>query len=281
MQFLNIVPNNLIVVVGLNSEKPCRELSVGEIFSLTLNMYLSRFWQFFCVFLVGGIVTGLLSLAVMTLFPMRAQPSSSASFEELMAYLFALLYRIIIVGVLLGLVSWIVGCVTGGFAVKYASDLIEGRSPSLSGSLNFAFLKLPSLLVAQFIAGVLFVVGLILLIVPGIIIAIMFSLTIPAIIIEQRDAFESLSRSRKLVSNRWLKAFAVLLLIAIIILVVSSAASLLASPLNAILPNVDQLVSNVTAAFATPISPIAVTYLYYAMTAKEAQQPPPPPPPNF
>ncbi len=259
--------------------KPGHELSIGEVFSLTFNMYLSRFWQFFSVFLAAGIVTGLASFAVMTLLPMPKQPSPSASFVELTAYLFALLYWVIFTGVLLSLISWIVGCVTGGFAVKYASDIIEGRAPTVGESLNFALSRLPSLLVAQFIAGVLVVAGLILLVVPGIIVAIMFSLTIPAIIIEERDALEGLSRSRRLVSNRWLKTFAVLLLTGIIILVVSLVASLLASPLNTVLPNVDHVVSSVIAAFATPIAPIATTHLYYAMIARET--PPPPPPPNL
>jgi len=267
------------MVEGLSAGKPDYELSVGEIFSLTFNMYISRFWQFLSVFLAAGIVMGLASFAVMTLLPMPKQPSPRASFVELTAYFFALLYWVIITGVLLSLISWIVGCVTGGFAVKYASDLIEGRAPTVGGSLSFAISRLPSLLVAQFIAEVLIAVGLILLVVPGIIVAIIFSLTIPAIIIEERDALESLSRSRRLVSNRWLKTFAVLLLTAIIILVVSSVASLLASPLNAVLPNVDHVVSSIITAFATPIAPIATTYLYYAMTARET--PPPPPPPNL
>jgi ABC-type phosphate transport system permease subunit len=122
-------------------------------------------------------------------------------------------------------------------------------------------------------------VGLFLFIIPGIIIAIMFSLIVPSIVVEQKGAFESLGRSKKLVSNRWLKTFALIVILGIIYLVVSGVALVLATPLETVLPEIGILVTNIVSAFVNPISPIAMTYLYYAMVAREI--PPPPPPPTL
>lgn len=77
-------------------------------------------------------------------------------------------------GVLSGLVSWIVDIVATGAAVRYASDKIEKGEANLGSSFSFTLSKLIPLLIAQFIFGVLLVIGLLLFIIPGIITAIMF-----------------------------------------------------------------------------------------------------------
>ena len=206
---------------------------------------------------------------------MPTTPSVTSSNEELIAWFFALLSNIIVIGILSGLVMWIVGTTTTGIAIKNASDQIEKGTSKLGVSFNFAISKLPSLLVAQFVVGILMVIGMLLFIVPGIIIAIMFSLVFPAIIIDQKGTFESLGRSKKLVSNRWLKTFALLLVSGIIVLIVSGIVYVLAMPFSTIHPIVNPLITNIISALVSPIYPIAITYLYYAMVAREIPSPPP------
>ncbi|MBE0520603.1 hypothetical protein IBX35_06140, partial [Candidatus Bathyarchaeota archaeon] len=90
-------------------------------------------------------------------------------------------------------------------------------------------------------------------------------------------AFESLGRSRRLVSNRWLKTFALLLIVGTILGTVIGIVNLLTLPLNTTYPNISFLIINIAFSFVAPISPIAITYLYYAMVAREIPPPPPPP----
>ncbi|MFQ6087219.1 MAG: YciC family protein [Candidatus Bathyarchaeia archaeon] len=260
-------------------EKPSHELSIGEILSLTLNLYLSKFLPFFLPFLIAGIIIGLSTYVITSSFPIPAPPGATPSYEELIEWFFAFLSAVIVIGILSVLVSWIVGTTTTGVAIKYASDQIEKGTSNFGVSFNFAVSKLPSLLVAQFVAGILIAIGLLLFIVPGIIIAIMFSLVIPAIIVEQQGVFESLGRSRRLVSNRWLKTFALLLILGIIVGIVNGVASVLAMSFNLIHPIINPLLTNIISAFIAPIYPIAITYLYYAMVAREIPLPQPPPPP--
>jgi len=261
----------------LNVEKPSRELSIGEILSLTLNLYLSKFLQFFLPFLIAGIITGLSTYAIMSSFPLPEVPSAKAPYDEIFEWLVALLTTAITIGVLSALVTWIVTTPTTGIVTKYASDQIEKGASNLGASLNFTISKLPSLLIAQFITGILTAIGMLLFFIPGIIISIMFLLTIPAIIVEQKGAFESLGRSRRLVRNRWLKTFVLILVVGIILGTVIGIVNLLTLPLNTTYPNISFLIINIAFSFVAPISPIAITYLYYAMVAREIPPPPPPP----
>jgi len=164
-----------------------------------------------------------------------------------------------------------------GVCVKCTSDLIEKGKASLGESFNFTAYRLPSLLIATLITGILVALGLLALIVPGIILYIMFYLVIPAIIIENIGAFDSLSRSRRLVSNRWLKTFVLALIVGLIIGIAVFVASLITAPLGIY----SSLVGSVITAFVQPILPISLTVYYYSMLAKEQQRIPPPPPPPF
>jgi len=255
----------------LGFEKPLRELYLGEILSQTFNLYFSRFYLFYIPFLVVGFFTEALGKIVSQTFPMPATPDPTAPTDVLLSYLVSFFEFLVVTLLLVGLVSWIVDVIVGGMTVKVASDTLERRSIDLSEALNFTAGRLPSLLGAAIVTGILIVVGLILLVVPGIILAIMFSLIVPAIVIERVGALESLSRSRRLVGGRWLKTFGLLLLVYLIIFV----AGLIFGAISSVFGDADWIVSNVLGSLVSPILPIAVTLYYYSMAAR--QQPPSPP----
>ena len=253
-------------------EKPLRELYLGEILSQTFNLYFSRFYLFYIPFLVAGFFTEALGKIVREAFPMPATPDPAAPPDVLLSYLVSFFGVLVVTLLLVGLVSWIVDFIVGGMTVKVASDVLERRSIDLSEAFNFTAGRLPSLLGAAIITGILIVVGLICLVVPGIILAIMVSLIVPAIVIERMGALESLSRSRRLVGGRWLKTFGLLLLVYLIIFV----ANLIFGAISSVFGSADWIVSNVLGSLVSPILPIAVTLYYYSMATR--QQPPSPPP---
>lgn len=258
-------------------EKPLRELNLGEILGQTFNLYFSRFFLFFLPFLIAGFFTGAWGEIVRLMFPMPAEPPPTAPPDVLFSYLFSLLAVLVATLSLTLLISWIINTIVGGMAVKVASDILERRSIDLSETLNFTVSRLPSLLGAGIVTGILIVVGFICLVVPGIILAIMFSVVVPAIVIERAGALESLSRSRRLVGGRWLKTFGFLLVIGIIILV----ATLIFGAISSVFGSARWIVSSVLGALVSPIYPIAVTSYYYSMVAREQPPPPLPPPPTL
>jgi len=267
--------------MSLGIKKPERELSIGEIISGSFNLYSARFVDFLVPYLFAALVTGIFSMAINLMLPMPPMPSipePTAPPEELVRWLGVLLQRLAIliaVAILIGFVSWIVGTIVSGIAIKYASDLLEKGDANLQVGFNFTVSRLASLLAAGIITGVLIIIGLICLIVPGIIIAIMFTLVTPVIIIERMGALDSLGRSRRLVSRRWGKTFAVLLLVYLIIGIAAVIASRIVSPLGP----AGSITSNLITALIQPVLPIALAFLYYSMAAKEAALAQPPPPP--
>jgi hypothetical protein len=152
--------------------------------------------------------------------------------------------------------------------VKFTADTLEKGQANLQTSFNYTIAKLVSLLAVSIVTGILIFVGLIALIIPGIILAIMFSLVVPTIIIENTGALESLSRSRKLVSGRWLKTFGLLLLLYVIVGIVTVLVGVISIPFGI----AGTLVSSILAAFIQPILPIGLTLYYYSMMARTTPQ---------
>jgi hypothetical protein len=252
--------------------KPSRELSLGEIISATFSLYGQRFLPFVLPFLIGTAISGVLDTVVFLAF--------LGWFGDISV--------LIVIVILVGLISLIIGAVATGTVVKYMADVLENRDTNLSMSFSFALEKLPSLIGAQILASIIIGIGFLLLIVPGIIFLIWFSLVIPVIVIEQKSAFESLGRSRRLVSNRWGKTFGLLLTFGIIIglvgwivgwivnaFVLSLGVEQIYVLSVPIFPNL--ILTGLITSLISPISEVATTFLYYSMIAR--QVPPPPPPP--
>lgn len=261
----------------LKSSKPSHELSINEIISSTFNLYLNNFGTFFAPYLILSVISALLSLPILNYTQEITKIDFTGPPEVVLPKLLNMLLTLIALAFVVAIISLIINTVVSGILIKSASDLIEKGKTSLSSSFKFAVSKLPSLLVASLIVYILTFLGFMLLIIPGIIIFIMFYLVIPTIVIEGRGAFDSLTRSRELVSNRWLKTFILSLIIGLIIGVLAFVVNLILTPLGIY----STLASTIISSVITPISPISSTFYYYSMYAKEESRriPPPPPPP--
>jgi len=227
--------------------------------------------------LIAGLISGILSVPILSHVSKISQIDFTGPPDVVWSQLWNFILTLLALVLLLGIISWIIGSVISGVCVKCASELIEKGKVSLGESFNFTVYKLPSLLIATLIAGILTVLGLLALIVPGIIIYIMFYLVIPAIMIENIGALDSLSRSRRLVSNRWLKTFVLTLIVGLILGIAAFILNLIMAPLGIY----SSLVGSIITAFVQPIIPISLTVYYYSMLAKEQQRILPPPPPPF
>jgi hypothetical protein len=261
----------------LNLQKPSRELSIEEILTYTIDIYSKNFIIFFIPLLIASLISGILSVPILSHVSKISQIDFTGPPNVVWSQLWNFILTLLALATLLSIISWIIGTVTSGVCVKYTSELIEKGKASPRECFNFTAYKLPSLLIATLITGILTVLGLLALIVPGIIIYIMFFLVIPVIMIENKGALDSLSRSRRLVSNRWLETFVLALIVGLIIGIVAFILNFIMAPLGIY----RSLVGSVITAFVQPIFPISLTVYYYSMLAKEEQQriPPPPPPP--
>lgn len=261
----------------MSVQKPSRELSIEEILTWTFELYSKNFVMFLIPILITALISGSLTAILTNYIERMPFPGSGASQEELLNWFWSYIATLLTMGFILGTVSWVIGTIMNGVCIKYASELIEKGMASLGEAFNFTVYKLLSLLAAALITGILIGLGFLALIVPGIIIVIMFYLVVPVIVIEDAEALESLSRSRRLVSSRWFKTFILALIVCITIFFVSFIGALIGGPFG----DFSWLVSSVIAAFVEPIFPISMTVYYYSMVGREAQRrvPRPQPPP--
>ena len=263
--------------MSVNVQKPSRELSIDETLTWTFDLYFRNFAAFFVPMIIAAVVSGVFG-ALLSDYVLHMPPlDTGASQQEVLNWLSTYLGGLLIRAFALGILSWIVGTIASGVVVKCASDSIKKGAVNLGNAFSSVLTKLPLLLVAGLIYVILVGVGFIALIIPGIILAIMFSLNVPAIMIENAGAFGSLSRSRKLVSGRWLKTFTLLLIIMLIVGLMSFIGSLMTAPFGIF----RWLASSIISALVEPILPISLAVYYYSMFGREQQQrvPPPPPPP--
>lgn len=221
--------------------------------------------NYFIVFAIAEIVIGLATLLAHRVVQLPTIPTNSTSLSWVPGYFSALfgLYLIIEVATL------VVIPIAEGTAIKMTAEAIDGKPVSLGTSVRFALSKLLWLWALSLTVGVIVVLGFVALIAPGIILAIMLCLALPALLLENTGVFGSLSRSRELVGHRWGKTFVVFIVLGLIILVIAIIVTLVSDLFGGAGP----VVSGFLSAFYQPILPIALTVYFFSNRARMASPP--------
>ncbi len=170
--------------------------------------------------------------------------------------------------------------------VKAVEDVRDGRADlSLQETFEAAKPRLAAVLVAGILASLGIVIGLVLLIVPGLFLMTIWAVIVPVIVLEGKSAGESFSRSRELVKGNGWGVFGVIVLVILLLIGFEIVLSLILTPLADWLRG---FISNIVSGTLTaPFIAVVLTLLYFRLrAAKEepAAEPPPaaaePPPPG-
>jgi hypothetical protein len=178
-------------------------------------------------------------------------------------------------GAILGaIISFVALFWVQGALVKAVDDVRDGRADlGLSETFQRVRPQLGSIIVAGILAGLGILLGLILLIVPGLVLLTWWILIIPVIVLENRRAGESFSRSRELVRGYGWSVFGVIVLTILLIIAFYIVLSLVLLPVADWLRSFIQNV--VGGALTTPFIATAWTLLYYRL--RVAKETPPAP----
>jgi hypothetical protein len=236
---------------------------------MTFGLYSEKFLQYLIPFLVAGAVVGTLITAVNFVIQVPSAPTNPTQ-EQTLTWFTSAFPALLAIALLTFMIWWVISEITQGIGMKFTADMLEKGEASLRTSFNFSKSKLPSLLAVSVITGVLIVAGLTALVIPGIILAVVFFLIVPTIIIENKGTLGSISRSRLLVSHRWLKTLSLLLLLFVMIVIVNALVGIISIPFG----QASTFVSTILTAFIQPILPIALTLHYYSMIARTLPQEP-------
>jgi len=197
-----------------------------------------------------------------------------------------------LLGILLAtLLSALASVLFQGMVVEAARDMLDGRRDETIGGLIKAALPVfVPLLIAGFIVALATALGLLALIVGAILVAAIFAVVAPVIVVERTGAIDALKRSIALVKPYFLQVLGVVVVVFVINFVISLV-------LRAIFSGIDDSVfgysaaSLVTQAITAPISALAAAILYFHLKqlhgeplpgtqpAGTAAAVPPPPPP--
>src|SRR5712692_1007546 len=242
------------------------EMTVGEVISKTFDLYRRDFVKYLVVFLIVEAIIGVLTALVRSavVLPTLATGTTPQDILNWLPGFFRALFYLVALSIIISLVF---GTVATGSAIKMTSQVIEKGQADLGASVRFTVSKLLSLWALSIVVGVIVGLGFIALFVPGIILAIMFSLAVPALLIENTGVLETMGRSRKLVGHRWGKSFVLFLVFGIIVAIAGFIVGLISPPFGF----ASSIVSSILSAFYTPLIPIALTIYYYSNVARLAQ----------
>ena len=247
-----------------------RELGLGETISKTFQVFRQDFAKYFVLYAVVGIIVQVATTLAQQAFVVPMLPVNPTSqqvsnfFSGLVGALFLLIGVIFVVNIIFSTIAQ-------GSAIKLASERITTGRASLGTSIRFAASKLLSIWAVSIIVGIIVFLGIIALVVPGIILAIMYSLALPVLLIEKKGVFKSMSRSRQLVSHRWGKTFGTFLVLGMIVIIASLIFGAITGPFGI----AGTIVNGILSALYQPLFPILLAVYYYSNLARTVTPPPP------
>ena len=131
-------------------------------------------------------------------------------------------HSMVTIAVLLGLV----GGVTSALASATVQASLLTGTTDLNAAMASVAPRLLPLLGLLFVAGVAIAIGIVLLIVPGIVLACAFCVGVPVFLDQNTGAIESLQRSYQLTKGNWLRIFVMLLICGIAVAIIGIIAGL-------------------------------------------------------
>jgi hypothetical protein len=165
-------------------------------------------------------------------------------------------------------VFWVQGALT-----RAVEDIRDGRS-DLSVGETFTSVggNIAPIAGASILAAIAIAIGFVLFIVPGLFLITIWSVIVPAIVLENAGALQSFGRSRELVRGNGWNVFGVVVLTFLILLAFSIVLGIILAPVDETARN---FVSNVVSGTLTaPFVALTWTLVYFRLRgARETSQP--------
>jgi hypothetical protein len=173
------------------------------------------------------------------------------------------------VGIVLVVLFWALTILYEGMVVELVQDVQDGRRDHSVGQLLRSVEPVFWPLVAVSILSAIGVaIGFILLIIPGLILIVFWSVVAPVTVLERPGVFAAFGRSRELVRGNGWNVFWVIVIVFVIVFVVSIVAGLAASGLGSVGRALIQWAVNSAVA---PVTALSASVLYFALRGAHAE----------
>jgi hypothetical protein len=164
-------------------------------------------------------------------------------------------------------ISVIITAVLQAALLRGAAQGTIGDPVDIDASYKWGFARFGSVLLISVLVGLAVLGGLILLIIPGIIFAVMFSVSVPALVVENKRGTEAMGRSWNLVKGHFWHALVVLLVAGILTGIVSGIIQAIGT---AISDNwfIDWIFQAIAQIIVAPFSALVGVLLYLDLRAR-------------
>ncbi|MDE0376610.1 MAG: hypothetical protein OXK16_11720 [bacterium] len=234
-----------------------RPLGVGEIVDATFTVYRRRFGPMFAIVLMLVFIPFLVSLAGGCSLDAGGTTTCTSPIGWLGYY----------VGVVGSIVAGVAAVLVAAGA--YADVPSDWRS-----AMSIGVRRTVAILLATIVAGILMVIGFVLLVIPGIFVLVSLAVTWEALIIEGVGPMESIKRSWRLVSGeRWRVFGAGVLVIVLMVIFVGVVSAVIALILSAVLGvsggMTGYLVQQVASLLSIPLTAALGTVIYLDLRVRK------------
>jgi len=175
-----------------------------------------------------------------------------------------------VVGAIIGaVIGFVAAFLVQAALVKAAQDVRDGRADlSIGQTISAASQVIWPVAGASILAGIAIVIGLFLLIVPGLYLITIWAVIVPCIVIERTRVFSSFGRSQGLVKGNGWNVFGILVITFLILF----AAQLILGLILAALPQAlsTAISTVVTGALIAPFQALVVTTIYFRLVGVES-----------
>lgn len=175
----------------------------------------------------------------------------------------------VLMSLALVVLGFVANTLATGSATKAIADDYLGETPDWQDSIKYGFSRLWPLVLGSILFGIGIFIGLILLIIPGIILWVSWSIWVPAVIVEDLSATGALGRSNQLVKGRRWPVFGYFIVVYVIVWLVSALAAGLLGALilggaeGSAYTAANAVINIVLALFTTPFVVAATVVLYF------------------
>jgi Uncharacterised protein family (UPF0259) len=161
------------------------------------------------------------------------------------------------------LISLVATTLFTGMVVELVADVRDGRRDASPGQLLRAVAPvIGQLIVVAFAAALGVLVGLFLLVVPGLILLTVWSLAAPVVVLERPPGLRALRRSRELVSGNGWQVFGVILVLDLLIAVFAGALEVAADSAGT---GIGIVVTVVLGVLTAPFAALAAAVMYFEL----------------
>lgn len=175
-------------------------------------------------------------------------------------------------GFMLVLLFWAVSILYQGMVVELVQDIQDGRRDhSVSRLLRSVEPVFWPLVGVSILFGIGLAIGFVLLIVPGLILLVIWSVVAPVTVLERPGVFAAFGRSRQIVRGNGWNVFGVIVMVFVIVFLISMVVGIAATGLGSAGRALVQWAINAAIA---PVTALSASVLYFALGGSSSEPAP-------